>query len=217
MFGRGLLIACVVPVCVLASPITYSGSGGPIPDDDPGETSFTINVPDVGFVTGGLDNVTVRLINLQHTAISDLTVTLTQESVGTSRTLFDRVGLPGDAPTADLDDIYTFSSIKTGNLWGAAIGLPDTSVVPGELASSATYYPTSAGSSAPNDFSAAFAGSAPTGIWRLTFTDAVGGDAGILGSWELILDIQATEIPEPSSALLLLGGACLLAVRRVVA
>ncbi|MFN0167536.1 MAG: proprotein convertase P-domain-containing protein [Bryobacteraceae bacterium] len=218
MSGRGLILACWLSISALASPITYQGAGGGIPDDGPGVFSSVISVPDSGFIAGGLNNVTVRLINLQHTAVSDLTVTLTQESVGVSRTLFDQVGLPDDAPTADLDDVYTFASGNTGDFWTTALLLIDTQVVPGDLAGTpASYYPINAGSNAPNDFSAAFAGISPTGNWRLTITDVPAFDFGTLESWELILDIEATQVPEPSSTFLVLGGACLLAIRRFLA
>ncbi|MBI3682301.1 MAG: PEP-CTERM sorting domain-containing protein [Acidobacteria bacterium] len=193
-----------------AASLTFSGAGGALPDFDaingvPGEVSFVITVPEPGVVSGAIDNIHVRLIGFQHTFASDLEVILTHEASGVSRSLFSQIGLPGTAASSNFNDNYDFCGCNTGDLWTTALGLGDVDDIPGESAG-LLYYPTNAGSNAPNDFSAAFRGLLAPGQWRLTIRDFAAGDIGDLLAWDLALDVVNT-VPEPATQLLVLAGA----------
>lgn len=196
------MLACAAGV---AAPITYTGAGGLLADYDvdlgvPGVVTFTLTVPDGGVIAAGPGNVILRLLGFEHTWSGDLEVLLTHEPTGVSRTVFSRIGEPGVPASSDFGDTYTFGSVFTGNLWAVALALGDIDIIPGDSAlPPRAYYPTNAGSSSPNDFSAAFAGLSPTGVWRLTITDFNPEDTGSLLGWELTLDINPVLIPEPAT------------------
>lgn len=196
------VLACALGV---AAPITYTESGGPLADYDvdldiPGVTTFSLTVPDGGVIAAGSGNVILRLLGFEHTWAGDLEVVLTHEPTGVSRTVFSRIGDPGDPASSDFGDNYSFGSLFTGDLWAVALALGDIDVIPGDsVLPPQTYYPTNAGSSSPNDFNTAFAGITPTGVWRLTITDYNPEDTGSLLGWELTLDIDPVLIPEPAT------------------
>lgn len=213
MARRTSLIGIAVGLAVApvwGAPFTYTEPGGALLDYDaetetPGVVSFLINVTETGTLTGGTGNVVLRLLGFEHTWAGDLEVMLTHEPTGVSRTAFSRVGAPADPDNSDFGDNYSFSSSFSWDLWAAAANLGDADVIPGDsVLPPRGYYPTNAGSSLPNDFSAAFAGLKPAGAWRLTITDFSAEDTGSLLGWELTLDIEAARIPEPSTAWLVL-------------
>jgi hypothetical protein len=206
-----------------AATLTYGGIGGTIPDWDgaPGQISFDIQVTDAQglFIASG-NSVEVRFLGLVHDYASDLLVRLTHMETGTSRDLFGSIGVANDNPaSANFGGNYSFRTGSAGDLWATALLLGDVDDIPeGE------YQPTTDGSSTPNDFSSAFAGIAVTGTWRLTFIDNVGPAgtlpvigpfSGGLGSdlvgWELAFD--TTNVPEPSTGLLVAAVALLIALR----
>lgn len=58
---------------------------------------------------------------------------------------------------------------------------------------------------------ALFGGLSPNGTWSLRISDAVTGDAGSVGNWDLAFDVSST-VPEPSSVALMAMGIVALAV-----
>lgn len=211
MFALGVLAILALPSAPAhAAIITYSGTGGAIADYDtllssPGQTIFTITVPDLLTLQSGSGNLLVRLIGLQHSFAGDLTVTLTHVPTGISRDLFGGIGAP-----SDFDGNYVFSSAQLFDLWATAGALGDIDVIPG---SPVGYFTTNAGSSLANDFSSAFAGLNAAGDWRLTILDGAEGDTGNLLGWELEMDL--TNVPEPSTGVAVaIGAAVLIWMRR---
>jgi subtilisin-like proprotein convertase family protein len=92
------------------------GSGGAIPDDDPAGTSFTLNVA----ASGGIISMDAVNIDIAHTWVGDLFVTLTHENSGTTVTLLDRPGSNAPAEVgngSDLDGVYSFAD-GGANSWG---------------------------------------------------------------------------------------------------
>ncbi len=65
----------------------------------------------------------------------------------------------------------------------------------------------------PDTF-AVFAGDEVNGVWTLSGFDGAGGDVGVIGAWSM--DITLNAIPEPGSAVALLGLAGLGLIRRRV-
>jgi subtilisin-like proprotein convertase family protein len=212
LLGVALAIAAIAAPGV-ASPVFYTGSGGILADFDPGTltpgvTTFTIPVPDTGIILGGLDNVQVQLIGLQHTFASDLEILLTYEPSGAAQSLFNQIGLPDTAAPANFNGNYSFASSFTDDLWAIALSLGDVDDIPALNA-----FPTSFGSASPNNFSSVFAGLSPAGTWRLTIIDHAPGDTGELLGWQLGLDIGPAAVPEPRTALLAFAALAFLILR----
>lgn len=207
--GAVVVTLGTISVASNASAITFTGSGGSIPDSNgstPGVFSSNINVSN-NFTVG---DVTVTLNNLTHTWVGDLIATLTNLNTGTSVTLFNRVGSTtpsGVGDSSNLGGTYSFNNSFTGNLWTTAAALNSTQVIP-----SGNYFSTTVGG-AVSPLSA-FAGGSSSGTWRLRITDNSSLDTGSLGSWSLNL-AQAQSVPEPASVLGLLAVGALGATSRL--
>jgi subtilisin-like proprotein convertase family protein len=183
-----LLVAAAVPA--QAGVITQVGSGFSIPDATPAGASSNIMISDVYSLT----NVRVTLTTLTHTWLSDLIATITHVETGTTVSLFNRVGGPGEA--SDFNGNYAFDDSFTSNLWTVAAGLGSNDAVP-----TGNYYATGAGSST-QVFLSGFNGQSTAGTWRLNISDNSSGDTGALGSWSLALtyaDPVVAAVPEPST------------------
>ena len=201
--------------------LTFTGSGGSIPDADPSGSPpgvFTSDIicnpvlqPDCnGTINGNINDVSVAINGLQHTFAGDLIATLTDVTSGISQDLFNRIlknpSDPNDFGCAcQFGGDYSFSDQSPsfpGDIWGDALtkGSADTIDL-------GNYWTTTAGSNTPTSFSAAFAGRPATDTWRLTISDNSPGDTGSLLQWTLSLNV--TTVPEPSfaipSGLLVLG------------
>jgi hypothetical protein len=61
---------------------------------------------------------------------------------------------------------------------------------------------------------AAFAGTSTQGLWTLSISDNAGGDLGAFTGWGLNIQSAGAAVPEPGSALVLLGAGALAMVRR---
>ena len=144
----------------------------------------------------------VDLINLVHTWLGDLVVTLTHVETGTTAELIDRVGrttTSGFGNSGDLNGNY--SIVDGGAAWPAT-----AAIAPG------TYTQFSNGTAGEslvggNPLSV-FVGESLAGTWRLTVKDLGSGDTGSISAFCLNV-----TVPAPGSlALLGLGG--LVATRR---
>ncbi|MBI5858457.1 MAG: M36 family metallopeptidase, partial [Sphingobacteriales bacterium] len=151
-------------------PVTISSSGTPT-------ITSTLAIPTCGTITG----VKVQNLNITHTWVGDLRVTLTSP-VGTIITLFDRPGVPassfgcsGDNLALNFDDAAILTAANFENTCG---NLP---------AISGTFQPISALSG--------LNGENMSGTWTLTVQDFASGDGGTLDSWGL--EICSTPCPAP--------------------
>lgn len=139
----------------------------PIPDNDPIGVEDCITVDDPRTI----NRLTVAL-DISHTWVGDLVVTLTHEDTGTSVTLIDRpgapaidsLGCPGDDIDVTLDD-------------DAALPLEDEC---------AAGVPTIVDTFAPSEPLSAFAHEGIAGTWTLHISDHFVEELGALEAWSLI-------------------------------
>jgi len=205
-----LALSTTLGVASVASANLYFGPGGAIPDGPGGSVVFTINVGDVGTVS---TFNAITLINLAHTWVGDVKVTLTLPDL-TEVSIVDRIGVPttlsGDS--SNYNGTYKFADsgftpLADGNIWTeATLGGSSYNLRTG------TYAASGAGSGAAINLNALIAGKSISGSWKLTITDSAGFDTGALGSWSLDFSV----VPAPG-ALALLGLAGLGGRRRRVA
>ncbi|MFK8031586.1 MAG: proprotein convertase P-domain-containing protein [Gammaproteobacteria bacterium] len=135
-----------------------------IPDTD------TTGASDSLTLTGGqLTDLNVTL-DIDHTWVGDLVITLTNESTGTTVTLLDRPGLP------EVD-----AQFGCGNE-NINVTLDDDAIAAADDECSATP-PAIGGTLAPTEALAAFNGESAEGIWTLSLSDFFDEDAGTLQEW----------------------------------
>lgn len=137
----------------------------PIPDNNPAGATDGLLIPGTGVIT----DLNLYL-DISHTWIGDLIVTLTHVDTGTSVVVIDRPGVPPGAGCA-LDDITAI--------------LDDGATAPVEPQCTAGL-PTIHGSFTPNNPLAAFDGQSIQGTWQLNVSDNAGADTGFLLRWCLI-------------------------------
>ncbi|MFP8875665.1 MAG: proprotein convertase P-domain-containing protein, partial [Myxococcota bacterium] len=133
-------------------------------------------------------------VEIAHTYVGDLSVTLEHVDTGTSVLLVNRPGEPAlgtfGCQRANMDVILS----DLGN------GLVEDQC---EVTS-----PAISGIRIPNNPLAAFSGESITGTWELTVSDAAEADTGTLDEWCLLV------VPEPGSATMLGSGILLLWLER---
>lgn len=144
-------------------------------------SSPSLSIPDGAAPTGIKDSVDINSpgvltdlnvsVDIQHTWVGDLTVTLSNEDTGTSVELVSRPGLPA------FDSEFGFDG------GGMTITLDDEGSQTVE--DNAPPY-NSYDSYIPNNPLSTFDGQNLAGSWTLTITDSADGDEGILNSWCLI-------------------------------
>lgn len=145
-----------------------------IPDDDPAGVEDCIAIDDPRTIS----DLTVAL-DIGHTWVGDLVVTLTHEETGTSVTLIDRPGFPDvDILGCTGDDIVAT--------------LDDDAAGPVEAACDAAV-PTIDGAFIPSESLSAFDDESIAGIWTLTITDHFTEELGALNSWSLIPELKLVE------------------------
>jgi hypothetical protein len=187
-------------------------------------TTYSIPVTDLAIVDPG-DSVEVFLDGLQYPYAADLQVTLSLydplNNLLASGDVFNQIGIvnPGDpgydAQFGDPVNNYQFDSGFSGDLWGAAMNLASSDIIPGGQ------YWTSTAASPNNDMLSYMFGGLPiNGTWVLTVTDynppfnngPAPYNPGII-DWGL--NIQAPAVPEPSTGVgVALFVAVILAVRK---
>ena len=145
-----------------------------IPDNDINGMSSTITIPAGSCVAGTVTDVNVSL-DIAHTWVGDLDVTLMSPANVAQSILLDRPGVP----------VSTFGC--SGNDINALFD--DASATPAEGVCGAGT-PTIAGTFSPTTPLAAFNGGNGDGVWTLTIADNAGGDTGRLNDWSL--DIACT-------------------------
>lgn len=174
-----------------AAAADYTGSGGVLNDalDEPGVTTFTINVGDAGTIDafGGL-----TLTSLQHTWCGDLQITLTAPDAS-SISIVDRIGYTGSlfGDSSNYLGTYTFAN-GGADIWALATAQGNGT---GFNIPSGTYAASGFGSGAALDLTSFFLGKSAQGMWKLTITDFESGDGGSLGSWSLNMSV----VPGPGA------------------
>ena len=142
----------------------------PIPDNDPiTGVSDCFTVSQAGTI-GDLDVA----LDISHTWVGDLVVTLTHDDSGRSITLVDRPGVPALPSGCGGDDI------------NATLDDEASSPVGGECGAGT---PTIDGSFRPHEALDAFDGEDLTGTWTIQVTDNSPRDTGTLNGWSLIVSL----------------------------
>lgn len=118
------------------------------------------------------------IVQISHTYVGDLTVTLTHVETGTSVTLIDRPGVPASSFGCSGDDIDT------------TLGDDATLLAENECASTT---PAIGGFLLPAETLDAFDGEDIVGTWTVRVFDSGGGDQGTLDSWSLELNDPELE------------------------
>ena len=134
-----------------------------IPDNNPAGVTNDMVVATAGTLSDL--NVTLKVT---HTWVGDLIFKLTNVTTGTTVTFVDRPGVPASTNGC------------SGNNIDAT--LDDEAAAPVETQCAGTT-PTISGSFTPNNPLSAFDGQSLAGTWRLTASDLVGSDTGMLTEW----------------------------------
>jgi subtilisin-like proprotein convertase family protein len=204
-----LRLAAFLVSCVLcqAATVSYSGTGGDIPDYDPSTSPPAVLASDI-IITDEprlVNDVTVTIVGLQHSFIGDLIATLSFQPaevvppIVLTRSIFSRIGAvnPGDpGSSANFNGNYSFNSAFANDIWAMTATLGDVDSLP-----SGNYWPVNTGTSAPNDMSSFFNGLPANGTWELAISDNSAGDIGSFLTWTLTLEVANTataEVPEPA-------------------
>ena len=155
-----------------------------------GDLPIAIDAADVVTITstinyainGTISEVKVQNLNITHSWVGDLSVTLTSPS-GTVVSLFDQPGVPvdqygcdGDNVTLNFYDNATLTADDLENMCGGATALE--------------------GDFQPIDLLSAFVGEPANGDWVLTVSDAVAEDGGSLDDWSLFI---CTSVPDAAA------------------
>lgn len=180
---------------------TFSSTGGAIPDSNPAGLNLTFNV--VG-MSDNINRVQVA-IKMSHTAVGQLTATLTSPQGMSKLVLFGRPGYrPGSASgvNADFDGVYTFDDFALESLWDEVSGLGPASTVSSGTYRTSTAAPFRGATLLSNAggcstyLSGAFNGLSPAdanGTWTLQFVDAQKFETGSVTNVDLRLGQGATS------------------------
>lgn len=164
---------------VMSGGFTVLGSSGTvnlgIPDNNPTGLSNTIVLPAYTFTNAA--DLRVR-VNLTHTWIGDLTLTLTSPC-GTTF-LINRPGVP----VSTIGNSMNFAGAYTFTLSGATV-IPEVSLGSAVNVPVGNYLPSDVNGNAHNWAGLTFPCNA-AGNWQLSITDGAAGDVGTLASWDIL-------------------------------
>ena len=148
-----------------------------IPDNDPVGASTTINVPS----GGSLADLNVYM-NVTHTWVGDLILTLEHVDTGSTAVLFDRPGVPPGTFGCSGDNIDNYADDEATLTFENDCANANPAYVPGD-----PYQ--------PNSPLAVFDGEDLAGDWTLTVSDNASGDTGTLNEWCLVPGDSSGEDP----------------------
>jgi subtilisin-like proprotein convertase family protein len=199
-----------------ASAATVTGSAAPnapIPTTGTlGNVTFDIVIG----ISGEITDVTVRL-NISHSQVGDLRISLSNDDYSITRDLVYRVGASGGTGGGDnsnLLGVYSFNDNFAGNIWTAAGNVNGTNTT----VATGNYRATTIDGVNVALTAGGFGGEDTLGTWHLTINDLINNNAGTLTSWELEFatnDTPPPTVPEPSAYMLFgLGLGGLAALRR---
>ena len=190
--GGGNSVSCTMTVTVTddeapviaceGEPVNTPGSatavdGSAIPDNDPANPLVsTLDVTEDFEIT----DLDVNL-DINHTWLGDVTVTLTAPDGVTSAVLVDRPGFPASTFGCNNDD----PAINVNMDDEAADTIEDTCITVGVYS----------GDFIPNEALSVFDGMSTMGTWTLSVSDSAGGDTGTLESWTLNYDYLNSGTP----------------------
>ncbi len=140
--------------------------------------SSTINYT----ISGTISEVQIQNLNITHSWVGDLSVTLTSPS-GTVVRLFDRPGVPVDDYGCSEDNVIL-------NLYDGASFTSD------DLEGTCGIGPALGGDFQPLDPLSTLIGESAGGDWTLTVSDAIAEDGGSLDNWSLFI---CTAIPNEAA------------------
>jgi subtilisin-like proprotein convertase family protein len=153
--------------------------GSTIPDDDPSGVSNTMLVLVEFGSPRTIKDLNVGL-DISHTWVGDLVVTLTHDDTGTTTVLVDRPGRTVDGAGCSGNDI------------DAVLDDEAESAVENECDGDA---PTISGSFVPNESLSAFDGEGIAGSWTIHVFDHNAADEGTLDGWALIPSLKGAPTP----------------------
>ena len=170
-----------IAYCLLAGLLSFAvvstAVAQPIPDNDPGGITSTQASVDTGIIVD-LDIG----VNITHTWVGDLIITLEHVDTGTTAVLMDRPGVPADPFGCSEDNVdATFDD-------GGSDGPVEDMCSPDPPA--AIF-----GSPVPEEALSIFSGEDASGDWSLSVSDNEAGDTGTLDSWTLIFTIGVANEP----------------------
>lgn len=140
--------------------VVYSAPALAIPDSNP--TGATDTLTPTTFAATAITDVNVYL-DISHTWVGDLQVTITHVDSGTSVMIVDRPGVPLSTFGCSSDNILAW--------------LDDAGATPVEGACPPN------GTYSPNNPLSAFAGLDAGSDWSITVVDNAGGDTGTINEW----------------------------------
>ncbi|MEO6064573.1 MAG: proprotein convertase P-domain-containing protein, partial [Lysobacterales bacterium] len=157
--------------------LTYAGpTWCEAPEQPIADNTTTVSTFHLPPGSGTLTDVNLG-IDIGHTFLGDLRITLRHEETGTQAVLFDRPGAPLGSCNGDLVDVV----------------LDDSAATPiGTTCANARLAYTRDGSYRPTAPLTAFNGESLGGTWTLAIQDLIGGDEGTLHEWCLIGAVQPT-------------------------
>lgn len=190
-----------VPTGVQASTITFTNTGTIVIPTLGAASPYPSEI--VAAISGPVTNVTASIIGFSHSSITDVDILL----VAPDNTRVQLMSFVGTGAVSNVN--YTFTD---GNPSMPFIGAPPS----GTYAPTPFHfvaYPAPAPGLPYGTTMSAFNGIDPNGTWSLYVVDRFSGDAGSIRSgWELT--ITTSEVPEPSTLMLIGLGAALLVARR---
>ncbi|MBE0662584.1 MAG: S8 family serine peptidase [Bacteroidales bacterium] len=157
---------------------TYASSDVPVAIPTSGTPTVTSTLTISG-ATGNIIDLNVKDLNILHTWVGDLKVTLTSPG-GTVLVLFDRPGYPATTFGCEQNNIFTTfddeASLTAVDFENTCNSSPGTTP-PYTYAISGIYQPI--------DALSALNGTSPDGTWTLTVSDFFDGDGGSIEGWGL--------------------------------
>ncbi len=163
---------------------TYASSNVPVAISSSGTPTVTSNLTISG-VTGDIVDLNVKNLNILHSWVGDLKVTLTSPG-GTILVLFDRPGYTGSGFGCTQNNIlasFDDEAALTADDFETTCSSSTTTTPPHTYAISGIYQ--------PMDALSVLNGASPNGTWILTVIDAANGDGGSLEGWGLEISIPA--------------------------
>lgn len=174
-----------------------SSPNADVPDSGFGVLTDTLNIGQ----SGSILDIEVELA-IAHTWVGDLIIELTSPG-GTTITLMDRPGVPattfGDPSNFAATTPIRFidgASLSAESAGSACVGLDD---VIGVACDTPPEYD-------PEDPLGSFLSGEIMGDWTLLISDNASGDTGRLASWTIHAEIDAQQLAEPGTLLLLGAG-----------
>lgn len=164
-----IVLACGGPQVSQNVPLTWTTAGTPT-------TTSQLSIVQAD----PIESVEIS-IDLDHTFVGDLRISLQSPDVGTV-ILVDRIGRVNTGSGCSGDNlVLTFSDQATNTA--------------ADLESTCNTNPAASGTYQPVESLAAFVGQSGAGTWTLIIEDLAGGDGGTLNDWSMIMCAAESSLP----------------------